>query len=225
MELQPGTWNHMPVGTNFAGFGYAYTEGDIFVDPTLLLEDVKFKNQTLVRKYIRTFKLFDKSARVDLTQGWQEGNWEGLLNGVKSSISRNGLSDTLLRFALNLYGAPPLSGKSYKTYRSEKAVETILGTGLTVRLPTGEYMEDKLLNIGKNRFGFRPQLGMVHTRGKWRLELTGEVAFYTDNSEFYNGQTLEQAPLFIIQSHLTHTFTQACQYVRVLVMIMVENTA
>ncbi len=206
VEPEPRKWNHLPMGTNFAGVGYVYTEFDILVDPTILLEDVEMELQTWAGKYIRTFELFDKSARIDLTQAYQKGEWTGLLDGVPASTSRSGWSDTFMRLAVNLYGAPPLSGKDFAAYRSETNVETIVGMALTVRLPTGEYMEDKLINLGKNRFTFRPQLGVIHTRGKWTAEVTGEVAFYTENDEFFNGNTLEQEPLYIIHGHLIHTF-------------------
>lgn len=206
LEPEPRQWNHLPVGTNFAGVGYAYTEADILIDPALLLEDVEMELHTWAGKYIRTFKLFNKLARIDIAQAYQEGEWIGLLDGVPASTSRSGLSDTFLRFAVNLYGAPPLSDKEFAAYRSETKVETIVGMGLAVRLPTGDYMEDKLINLGKNRFAFRPQLGVKHTRGRWTAEATGEVAFYTDNDKFFNGNTLEQEPLYIMHGHLIYTF-------------------
>lgn len=206
LDLEPGTWSHLPIGINVAGLGYAYTEADINFDPTLLLEGVKMEMHTYVGKYVRTFELFDKSARIDLTQGYQEGEWKGLLNGVSASTSRDGLTDSFLRFAVNLYGAPPLKGKAFANYRSDTDVDTIFGMALVVRLPTGEYMNDKLINLGGNRFAFRPQLGVIHNRGKWTAEITGEVAFYTENDEFYNNTTREQEPLYIIQNHLTYTF-------------------
>lgn len=206
MELTPRQWNHLPLGTNFAGFGYAYTEADISFDPVVKLDDVEMDLKTWAGKYIRTFELFDKSARVDLTQAYQQGDWTGLLDGTPASTSRDGWSDTLLRLAVNLYGAPPLRGKEFAAYRAGMDTETIVGLALAVRLPTGEYMDDKLINLGQNRFTFRPQLGITHTRGKWTTEVTGEVSFFTDNDEFYNGNTLEQAPVYFIHSHLVYTF-------------------
>ncbi len=107
---------------------------------------------------------------------------------------------------MNLYGAPPLSGKEYAAYRSDVNVETIIGMALVVRLPTGEYLEDKLINLGQNRFAFRPQLGIIHNRGKWTTEVTGEISFYTENDEFFNGNLLEQDPIYFIHGHLVHTF-------------------
>jgi len=206
LEPDPRMWNHLPQDSNFGGFAFAHTEADIFFDPTLLLEDVEMKLDTWGGKYIRTFELFKRSARIDITQAYQKGEWTGLLEGVPASTSRSGWSDTFVRAAINLYGAPPLRGKKFGVYRSKIGIETIVGAALTIRLPTGNYQEDKLINLGKNRFAFRPQLGIIHTRGKWTTELTGEIAFYTKNDAFFNGNTLEQKHLYIMHGHLIRTF-------------------
>ena len=206
LEPVPRQWSHLPKGINVAGVAYAYTETDISIDPVLRIEDVEMELDTWAAKYIHSFEMFDKSARVDITQAYQEGRWSGLVNGVPAAVSRHGLSDTFVRFAVNLYGAPPLSGKEYGAYRRSANPETIIGAGLVVRLPTGDYMEDKLINLGQNRFVFRPQLGVQHTWGKWSAELTGEVSLYTENDDFFNGNKLEQEPLYIVHGHLTYSF-------------------
>ena len=206
MELEPRQWSHLPLDTNFTGVGYAYTEADISVDPVLKLEDVELELHTWVGKYIRTFELFEKSARIDFTQAYQKGDWTGLLDGAPASTSRSGWSDTYLRLAVNLHGASPMSRKEFAAYRSGMKTDTIVGMGVVVRFPTGDYMEDKLINLGNNRYTFRPQAGINHAWGKWTAEATGEVAFYTDNDEFYNGKKLEQEPTYIIHGHLTRTF-------------------
>jgi len=206
LEFEPRRWAHLPMGNNFAGVGYLYTEADILVNPATRLENVEMKLHTVAGKYIRTFELFGKSARIDIGQGYQEGDWTGLVDGVQASASRNGLSDTMVRFAVNLYGAPPLSGKEFGAYRSRVDVETIVGMALVMRFPTGDYKEDKLINLGKNRFTFRPQFGVTHTRGKWTAEVTTDLVFFTENDEFFNGNTLEQDPLFVIRGNIIHTF-------------------
>jgi len=205
-ELEPRRWSHLPIGKNFVGGGYAYTKADIFFDPILRAEDVEMEMHTWAFKYIRTFELLQKSARIDFTQAYQDGRWSGLLNGVPTSITRSGLADSILRFAINLFGAPPLEGKEFAAYRAKVDVETILGAALVVHLPTGDYMDDKLINLGTNRFTFRPQFGVVHNRGKWSIELTGTVWLYTDNNDFYNGNKLEQDPYYTIQTHLVYSF-------------------
>jgi hypothetical protein len=83
---------------------------------------------------------------------------------------------------------------------------TVVGAAIAVTVPVGEYFEDKLLNLGQNRFVIRPQVGMVHTRGQWSYELTSSVFFFTDNDEFYGDSTREQNPLYAVQGHVIHSF-------------------
>lgn len=205
-DIEPRRWSHLPIGSNFIGGAYAYTTGDIFLDPVLKIEDGEFYLHTAAVKYIRSFEMLGKSARVDLTQAYQSGEWSGLLNGVPASVARDGWADTQLRFAVNLFGAPPLAGKEFAEYRARTEPETIVGAGLAIVLPTGEYFEDKLINLGSNRFTFRPQVGVVHNRGKWSMELTTAAWLFTDNDEFFNGKSVEQAPHFTGEGHLIYTF-------------------
>ncbi|MCX6878830.1 MAG: transporter [Verrucomicrobia bacterium] len=205
-DLEPRRWSHLPLGTDFAGLGYAYSEGDIAFDPVLRIEDGTVEMHSMGAKYIHSFSLLDKSARFDLLQTFQSGSWSGVLNGVPTAVERSGWADTTLRFAVNLYGAPPLSGKEFAEYRAAHAdCETIVGAGLAVVLPTGEYFDDKLINLGGNRCVARPQLGIVHSRGKWTMELTGAASFYDANDDFWNGNRLEQDPLGSLESHLIYT--------------------
>ena len=205
-DIEPRRWSHLPNGGNFAGAGYAYTTGDIYFDPALRLENVRFDLQTVAVKYILSFELLGKSARVDLAQPYQFGNWTGLVNGVPTSVDRAGLADTTLRFAVNLIGSPPLAGKEFAAYRAQADHETIVGMGLVQQLPTGQYYADKLINLGGNRFTFRPQLGAVHNWGKWSAELTAAGLFFTDNNDFFNGKRLEQDPAYGVDAHLIYTF-------------------
>jgi hypothetical protein len=205
-ELEPRRWSHLPTGTNFLGAGYSYTKANIFFDPVLRIEDAELDMNTLGIKYTRTFELFQKSARIDFTQAYQRGQWEGLLDGAFASAKRGGLSDSILRLAVNLYGAPPLATEEFGAYRAEVDSETIFGAALVVHLPMGEYMSDKFINLGTNRYTFRPQLGAVHNRGRWSFELTGSVWLYTNNDDFFNGNKLEQDPYYTVQTHLVYTF-------------------
>ena len=189
-ELDPRRWAHLPINTNFLGAGYAYTHGDISFDPALLIEDAELDLHSTVLAYIRTFNLFGKTARLDVAQGWREARWSGKLDGVDATVKRTGLADTRMRFSLNLIGAPALSGKDYAVYRAATETETIVGVAVAVELPTGNYKKDKLLNIGSNRFSFSPQLGVVHSRGKWTFEATGAVDLFTKNNSFFVEMTI-----------------------------------
>lgn len=204
-DIEPRRWSHLPLGGNFGGVAYAYTQGDIFLNPVLRIADGEFEMHTAAFKYIHAFEILGKSARVDLTQLYQSGIWSGLLNGVPASTERDGWADTSLRFAVNLYGAPPLAGEEFYDYRKAAHTETIVGMGLAVTFPTGEYFDDRLINLGTNRYTFTPQFGVIHTRGKWSMEFSSSVTFFTDNDEFFSGAKHEEDPLLIGQGHLIYT--------------------
>ena len=205
-DIEPRRWSHLPLGSNFGGVAYAYTEGDIFLNPVLRIEDGGFEMHTAAFKYIHAFELLGKSARIDLAQNYQSGSWSGLLNGSPAATERDGWADTNLRFAVNLYGAPPLAGQEFIDYRKSTGCEPIVGMGLLMTFPTGEYFEEKLINLGTNRYSFSPQLGIVHTRGKWTMELSSSVSFYTDNDDFFNDAEHEEDPYLVGQGHLIYTF-------------------
>jgi hypothetical protein len=117
-----------------------------------------------------------------------------------------GPGDTFVRYAINLYGAPPLKSGDYVAYRRSRDIETIVGAGLAIRLPTGDYDKDRLINLGQNRFVIRPQLGVQHNRGPWTFEVNTEIAFYETNTEFFGGDSLRQDPVFIFFTTASYTF-------------------
>ena len=205
-ELDTRRWSHLPTNVNIVGGGFVYTAADISFDPVLTLENVEMEKHSIPLRFIRTFELAGKSARVDLLTAYQDARWSGLVNGVPVTTARNGMSDLSLRFGVNLLGAPPLSGQDFVKYRARTDPETIVGLGLEVQVPTGQYLEDRLLNLGSNRFTFRPQLGIVHKRGKWSTEVTAVSWIYTDNDEFFNGNVLENDPFQTVEGHVFYAF-------------------
>jgi hypothetical protein len=205
-ELAPRRWTPLPTGTNFVGGGYAFTWSDISFDPVLRIEDAKLKMHTFTLSYLRTFELLNKSARVEFKIPFQDARWTGLLDGNPASAHRRGRADPVVRLAVNLIGSPPLYGREFAKYHAAIGQETVVGVGLVVKLPLGQYDDDKLLNLGNNRFSIRPQLGVVHQIGNWSVEFTGSVWFFTNNNSFFNGRRLEQDPLFTMQGHLIYTF-------------------
>ena len=205
-ELEIRRWNHLPIDRNFVTVNYGRTDGDIAVDPVLRIQDVVVEMDTWLLGYIRTFELFDNTARVEIRQAWQAGTWSGILDGKPTSISREGFADTFARFAVNLVGAPPLTGKDFTDYRAAVDVETIVGAALGIQIPTGEYMKDKLINLGTNRFTFRPQIGIHQQYYNWSFEVTGMAWIYTENPSFFNGSELERDPYYTIDGSIEYSF-------------------
>jgi len=209
-DHEPRRWTHLPVDTNVVAATGLWSTGDLAFDPVLRIDDANVEMKTFVLSYTRYFELFERTARVDALLPLQDGRWEGRVDGVPTTVDREGLADPAIRFSLALTGAPALEAKEFQEYRRAHVVDTTVGVALEARLPLGEYDDDKLINLGQHRFALAPQLGVLHLRGPWSFELTGSTVFYTDNRSFFGDTTLSQEPLFTVQSHFVRTFENGC---------------
>lgn len=203
-DVEPRRWTPLPVGTTVVGVGVMRGEGDVAFDPVLEIEGATVETTTTVVSIVQVFDLLRQTARFDVLLPHQHAHWEGLLEGAPRAADRRGPADPRLRLSVNFLGSPALSGSGFQAYRAAHPVNTVAGAALAVTLPLGEYQDDKLLNLGGNRFAITPQVGVVHTRGPWSYELTGSVSFFTDNSDFLIDKTREQDPLFALQAHVVH---------------------
>jgi hypothetical protein len=61
----------------------------------------------------------------------------------------------------------------------------IIGASLTVSTPTGQYDPALLVNIGNNRWAFKPELGLSRRWNKWFLDTYVAVWFFTPNNDFF----------------------------------------
>ena len=81
-----------------------------------------------------------------------------------------------------------------------------------ISIPIGEYDKGRGLNLGNNRWGIKPELGIVKGLGeKTYLDLIVNGEFYTENDKYFNGSTQvkkEQDPLFGAEVHLSYDITK-----------------
>lgn len=196
----------MPLGTQVIGVGFNHVFGEIDFDPILQAENAQVSINSMAIQYVRPFRIGTKQARIDVLIPFSSANWEGLLKGEETSITRTGFADPRLRLSVNFIGPEAMTIKEMQEFMKENPVYTTVGASLAVSFPFGQYYGDKLLNLGSNTFVFRPQLGMTHKWGPWSYELSTSVFIYTNNNNFYIGKTKEQKPLFAVQTHLTRLF-------------------
>ena len=125
-----------------------------------------------------------------------------LSSGQPREREMSGLGDPRFRVSVNLIGAPALSAKDFVNYRQD----LIVGVSLQVSAPFGQYDSSKLLNLGNNRWSFRPELGISKAVGPWTFELAPSVTFFSDNTDFFGGNTFAQTPFYVVQGHILYTF-------------------
>ena len=203
-DLEPRSLSAIPTGGNFAVASYGYSSGNILLDNSLPIEDLKAKLNSAIFGYARSFKLFNKLAKFDVIAPYSFGTFTGTVSDIDSSTSRSGFGDPLVRLSMILIGAKPMGIGEFMKSEQKKFN---LGVIVRLRLPLGQYDPTKLLNLGANRWAIKTGLAASYTIKK-KLILEGHLSswFFTENKEFWNGNTIEQKPLLSGQLHITYIF-------------------
>ena len=201
-EMEPRAYSPSPVGTNFVLAGYARSSGNVVVDASLPLSDVDAQLNFGTLAYGHTFGVLGRSANVLVVAPYVWGEVSGNVNEEAASITRSGPGDPRLRLSVNLLGGPALPPAEFAVRKPA----TTLGASLTVVPPLGEYYPEKLINLGANRWAFKPELGLSVPVGRWSLDAYAGVWLFGDNDEFFGGVRREQDPIGALQFHASYTF-------------------
>jgi hypothetical protein len=201
-DIEPRQYANTPIGVNFLVLGYMQTEGGLAFDSSLPVSDPQLETSSSVVGFARAFEFLGYSAKIDASvpYAWLSGSADYLGQPVERSV--DGFGDPVFRLSANLYGAPPLQLKDFGSYSQD----LIIGTALQVSAPLGQYDDTRIVNIGTNRWFFKPSIGASQAIGPWILEATGAVTFFTPNDDFFGGNRREQDPLYSVQGHVIHSF-------------------
>lgn len=197
-ELEPRSLTNVPVGANFLVLAYRYSVGNTLLDPSVPIEDLNLNLHSVAGACLRSIFFFGLASKLDVIVPYARGDWEGIYTGIDTSISRSGLGDVRVRLAVIFVGAPALGAASYRDYLQR----TIVGGSLQVFAPVGQDNPDRLINLGANQWTFRPQVGVSRKAGAWFLEGYLSAWFFTENSDFFGGNVLNQRPLWAGKIHV-----------------------
>jgi hypothetical protein len=203
-SMEPLSYTNSPIGLNFLIVGYGYQTGNVLVDPSLPLKNVKATVDDAFLAYSRIIDFWGKSGSVEivLPYAWLSATGDVFEQHMK--VDRTGLVDLTLKLSVNLYGAPALSLKEYSGYHQD----FIIGVSLAVTAPSGQYIASKLVNIGTNRWSAKPEIGVSKAIAPWTLEAATGVTFFTDNDEYFGANTRHQDALLSVQGHAIYNFTR-----------------
>ena len=201
-QLEPRAYSPSPVGANFFAIVLANSSGNVVLDPSIPLTNVEADVNTAAALYVNTFGMFGRAASIGASFPYSWGDVKGDVGEVAQRVTRSGVGDASLRFMCNIVGGPALTPQEFA---ARKPTAT-LGASLTITGPNGQYDGTKLINIGTNRWGYKPELGYSQPLGKFWLELYAGAWFFTTNHDFYGGHTRSQDPLVAFQAHGSYTF-------------------
>jgi hypothetical protein len=202
-DMEPKAYSASPVGANFFVGGYTWSTGAVVFDPTLPVDDVHADVQAFVVGIGHTFDFFGDLALVSFGMPYATADLTGKLGEQAAAVSRSGLADARMKFSVNLVGNPAMAARDF--FRTPR--RTVVGASVSVQAPTGQYYETKLVNIGNNRWAFKPEVGVSVPIRKLDLDAYVGVWLFTDNDDFYPaGLKRTQDAITSVQAHVSYTF-------------------
>lgn len=199
----PRNYQNVPVGTNLIEFSYAYAHANASLDPSLVIGGAKLHQNQGSITYYRYFGLFGHMAWF--SPSLPLAGLSGSVSGTNVSGSVAGAGDSSYQFAVLLKGGPALSVADFEKYKPT----TGIGVSLSATAPTGLYNSSKILNLGSDRWSFKPEFALTHPFGpqqEWVIDAYANCYFYTDNSSYRGVEILRQDPLPGFEAHLSRSF-------------------
>jgi hypothetical protein len=177
----------------------------------------------LIASWARHMTLFDRPSilSANLIGGSVDADFDttttppeflppGVVPGTSVSQSASGYADPSVQLDMNLLGTPALPAVfSYMNYEPTWTLDAAFMLGV----PLGQYDDDRVVNLGLNRFYGRVAFPFKHhfrvfTPGYMSsLEVVPSVWLFSENDDFL-GQKLKNDPMWQVEAHWTHDFTR-----------------
>ena len=201
-ELEPGAYTVSPVGINLLNVGYSLNAGDVTFDPSLPIDDASATIHTVSLALGRAINVVGRSGTILVAVPIIDGHLEGLLAGTPAVADRTGVGDMRIRLGVNVHGAP---ARGLPEFAKIPPSDLNIGMSVTIVAPVGEYDSTKFVNLGANRWAFKPEAALIRNAGPWLFEIYGGVWLFTDNDN-YVGQVRSQDPIASLQFSARRTF-------------------
>jgi len=208
-DLAPRAYVITPVHGNAINLTWSFYDGSIDFNGVIPTSDAKGKYSVPVFSYYHSFGLFGRSANILVALPYGIGNFQGTSAGAEQHLYRSGMGDSVYRFSVNLKGGPAMAPQEFIKWKQK----VLLGAGLKVMAPTGQYDPTKLINWGTNRWSFKPEFGYSQRLGKWVVDGYVGVWFFTTNHDYWSRNSYypgtrsqTQKPMGALESHLSYDF-------------------
>jgi Putative MetA-pathway of phenol degradation len=204
-DLEPRAYAASPIGANFIVAGGGRSSGAVLLDPSLPITDAHaIVNAPLIGGG-STFDLFGRTALLVAAVPYALASATGNVGEQSASITRSGLADPRVKLSVNFVGGRAMTVSEF----AKSTHPTIVGASVTAVVPLGQYDPHKLINIGSNRWSFKPEAGVSHRVGQWTIEEYAGAWLFTSNHGFFPGSSVRtQNPVFTFQAHVSYTFKQ-----------------
>jgi hypothetical protein len=206
-DLAPRAYIISPIHSNAVVTSYSFYTGNIDFGGGIPITDATATANLGNLSYSHSMRVFGRTSLLTLALPYAEANFSGKLLGSETTAYRSGLGDSVYRFSVNLLGGPAMDPRQYMKWQQK----LLIGASIRVVAPTGQYDSTKLINIGNNRWAFKPEVGLSRRWGHWVLDAYFGTWFYTTNPKFFSQNqynpgitTQNQAPIGAFEGHLSY---------------------
>ena len=199
-------YDNTPVGVSQLELSYTYERSNASVDPSLDIAGAHLNLNQGTIDYTYYFGMFHRLTWVEAAVPL--AGLGGSIAGTNVHGSISGAGDSSYQFAMLLKGGPALNIEQFASYKPA----TSLGLSLVITAPTGLYNSGKILNLGSDRWSFKPEIALSHPFGsdqKWEFDAYGNTSFYTDNTSYRGKAILRQEALPGLEAHISYSFNEA----------------
>lgn len=197
------TYTNTPVGLNQIELAYTYVHANASIDTSLVVAGATVDLNQGSIAYTRYFGFLHRLMWVEA--GIPIAGLGGSIAGTTVHQSIAGVGDSSYSLAMLVRGGPALSVAQSEAFKPS----TTVGVSLTITAPTGRYDPSKILNLGSDRWTFKPEVGLSHPFGSeqnWEFDAYANVGLYTDNSSYHRRELLRQQPLPGFEGHISYSF-------------------
>jgi hypothetical protein len=205
--LSPRAYVITPIHTNAVTVTYSFDSGQVVFDELIPISNGRGTIHTSTLTLFHTLNFFGRSANLNVSLPYSFAHFQGTISGTEEKLYRSGLAPAVVRFSVNLHGGPAMTPAEYSRWRQK----LVLGASLTVTTATGQYDGRRLVNVGADRWAFKPEFGLSRRWGSWLLDGYGAVWFFTTNRDFFANapgssgpNTQTQEPMGAVELHLSY---------------------
>lgn len=207
--LGPQIWPLTPKGMFIPNAFYLNLDTNTTPGGDLISSEANVNIQVATTPMFYHFGLGNTLARIMVIPNytWLKGDVR-LADQKYDILEKDGFGDLEVLFAIGLINTPALSMQEFVQYTPKTQVNFMVGA----TAPTGKYDENRLVNIGSNRWSFRVSLPVVVplSRNKTlpaNFEFVPSFYVYTDNTDNAFRVKKGQDPKLLIEQHISKYFT------------------
>jgi len=212
----PRAYVNLPLGTSLTQLGYGTVSSDTSIDvnvaPALTDVELTVDMDLWFYRYAYFFEVAGQTAGVSIFGAYSKVDAE---LGPFSNDDSWGWTDPTILFGMPLFGSPALSPEEFGSYHLDQSLVLVL----YLTIPSGDYDRDSIINLGENRWAFKPELAYNLAIGEHgvggQFNLYANATMYTLNDEAGGSalatgdQLLSQDPKFGLEGYYSYDFNRA----------------